>query len=305
MPTIFAGPPAFATASRAVATTPAQISSASCSTQPERGKCCVNSRCATAGHPRIRVEQQRPRRCCPLVDRQHVARHAASPVLNAALRSLLAAHRQMLRALVASPARQSHRRRSTHERPDAERTAESSSYLSALTVYLRPSVLVIMLLGFSSGLPLALSGETLRVWMADSGVDLGTIGLLVARRPALHAEIHLGACRRCLAGTGAVAPLRPPPRLAHRLAARADGGDRVPRHARPDQRPVDDRPWRAHRRLRLGDAGHRRRCLPRAERCRSTSRRRAWRATSPPIASACWRRAPASSASAPGWRRRA
>ena len=55
---------------------------------------------------------------------------------------------------------------------------QKPSYLSALTVYLRPSVLVIMLLGFSSGLPLALSGETLRVWMADRGVDLGTIGLL-------------------------------------------------------------------------------------------------------------------------------
>src|SRR3990167_8337318 len=50
--------------------------------------------------------------------------------------------------------------------------------LTALAVYLRPSVLIIMLLGFSSGLPLALSGETLRVWMADRGVDLGTIGLL-------------------------------------------------------------------------------------------------------------------------------
>src|SRR3990172_7601390 len=49
---------------------------------------------------------------------------------------------------------------------------------SALTVYLRPRVLIILLLGFASGLPLALSGETLRVWMADSGVDLGTIGLL-------------------------------------------------------------------------------------------------------------------------------
>src|SRR5262245_29945836 len=55
---------------------------------------------------------------------------------------------------------------------------ESQSYLSALTVYLRPSVLIVMLLGFSSGLPLALSGETLRVWMSDRGVDLGTIGLL-------------------------------------------------------------------------------------------------------------------------------
>lgn len=50
--------------------------------------------------------------------------------------------------------------------------------LEALTVYLRPRVLIILLLGFSSGLPLALSGETLRVWMADRGVDLGTIGLI-------------------------------------------------------------------------------------------------------------------------------
>ena len=35
-----------------------------------------------------------------------------------------------------------------------------------------------LLLGFSAGLPLALSADTLRVWMADRGVDLGTIGLL-------------------------------------------------------------------------------------------------------------------------------
>src|SRR5262245_20965498 len=48
----------------------------------------------------------------------------------------------------------------------------------ALGVYLRPRVLIVLLLGFSAGLPLALSGETLRVWMADRGVDLGTIGLL-------------------------------------------------------------------------------------------------------------------------------
>ncbi len=48
----------------------------------------------------------------------------------------------------------------------------------ALQVYLRPRVLIVMALGFASGLPLALSGETLRVWMADRGVDLGAIGLL-------------------------------------------------------------------------------------------------------------------------------
>lgn len=55
---------------------------------------------------------------------------------------------------------------------------QRAALLPALAVYLRPRVLIILLLGFSSGLPLALSGETLRVWMADRGVDLGTIGLL-------------------------------------------------------------------------------------------------------------------------------
>ncbi len=44
-------------------------------------------------------------------------------------------------------------------------------------VYLQPRVLIVLVLGFSSGLPLALSGSTLLVWMRESGVDLGTIGL--------------------------------------------------------------------------------------------------------------------------------
>lgn len=44
-------------------------------------------------------------------------------------------------------------------------------------MYLQPRVLIVLLLGFSSGLPLALSGSTLLVWMRESGVDLGTIGL--------------------------------------------------------------------------------------------------------------------------------
>jgi PAT family beta-lactamase induction signal transducer AmpG len=35
----------------------------------------------------------------------------------------------------------------------------------------------VLLLGFSSGLPLALSGSTLAVWLTESNVDLGTIGL--------------------------------------------------------------------------------------------------------------------------------
>jgi PAT family beta-lactamase induction signal transducer AmpG len=49
--------------------------------------------------------------------------------------------------------------------------------METIAVYLKPRVLVIMFLGFSSGLPLALSGSTLLVWMTEAGVNLGTIGL--------------------------------------------------------------------------------------------------------------------------------
>jgi PAT family beta-lactamase induction signal transducer AmpG len=59
---------------------------------------------------------------------------------------------------------------------DAPRS-RAAVFVDALTVYFRPRVLVVLLLGFSAGLPLALSGETLTVWMTDRGVDLGTIGL--------------------------------------------------------------------------------------------------------------------------------
>jgi PAT family beta-lactamase induction signal transducer AmpG len=54
---------------------------------------------------------------------------------------------------------------------------ERPSWSDALAVYFKPRVLIVMFLGFSSGLPLALSGTTLLVWMRESGVDLGTIGL--------------------------------------------------------------------------------------------------------------------------------
>jgi len=53
-----------------------------------------------------------------------------------------------------------------------------ASWRESLAVYLQPRVLIVLLLGFSSGLPLALSGSTLQIWMRESGVDLGTIGLL-------------------------------------------------------------------------------------------------------------------------------
>src|SRR4051795_7658707 len=53
----------------------------------------------------------------------------------------------------------------------------SPSWREGWAVYLQPRVLIVLLLGFSAGLPLALSGSTLRLWMRQSGVDLETIGL--------------------------------------------------------------------------------------------------------------------------------
>ena len=44
-------------------------------------------------------------------------------------------------------------------------------------VYLQRRVLVVLLLGFSAGLPFSLAGQTLQAWMTESGVDIKTIGL--------------------------------------------------------------------------------------------------------------------------------
>lgn len=48
---------------------------------------------------------------------------------------------------------------------------------AALQVYIQPKLLVVLALGFSSGLPLALTGSTLNIWMKEEGVSLTTIGL--------------------------------------------------------------------------------------------------------------------------------
>jgi MFS transporter, PAT family, beta-lactamase induction signal transducer AmpG len=63
------------------------------------------------------------------------------------------------------------------EHAQALASARPKPGASALAVYLRPRVLIVMLLGFSGGLPLALSGATLLFWMREAGVNLGTIGL--------------------------------------------------------------------------------------------------------------------------------
>src|SRR5579862_8839195 len=61
--------------------------------------------------------------------------------------------------------------------PPLNPAAPRASWRDSVAVYLQRRVLIVLLLGFSSGLPLALSGTTLLVWMRESGVNLGTIGL--------------------------------------------------------------------------------------------------------------------------------
>ena len=50
-------------------------------------------------------------------------------------------------------------------------------WLAAASVYTRPRLLLILALGFSSGLPLALTFGTLTFWLAEEGVSKSAIGL--------------------------------------------------------------------------------------------------------------------------------
>jgi MFS transporter, PAT family, beta-lactamase induction signal transducer AmpG len=59
----------------------------------------------------------------------------------------------------------------------AETQRARASFAETLAVYTQPRVLIVLFLGFSAGLPLALSGSTLLFWTAEAGVNLKTIGL--------------------------------------------------------------------------------------------------------------------------------
>lgn len=61
--------------------------------------------------------------------------------------------------------------------PHEASSKRSGNWLQAAAVYARPRVLIVMLLGFSAGLPLALVTSTLQAWLTQSGIDLKTIGL--------------------------------------------------------------------------------------------------------------------------------
>src|SRR6266702_4358216 len=61
--------------------------------------------------------------------------------------------------------------------PEALSKPAPASWRDLLTVYFQRRVLVVMLLGFSAGLPFSLAGQTLQAWMTESGVNIKTIGL--------------------------------------------------------------------------------------------------------------------------------
>ena len=147
---------------------------------------------------------------------------------------------------------------------DNRANARAASFGETLAVYLKPRVLVVLFLGFSAGLPLALVR-----------LDAACIGppkrrqsedhrLVRPRRNALHDQISVGAAGRrarradpvrgC-SGDGAAGCCLSQLVLIAAIAFLAS--------AIPVAAPDWSRFWRADGCDRVGDAGHRHRCLSR------------------------------------------
>src|SRR6516225_6985906 len=140
------------------------------------------------------------------------------------------------------------------------------SFADTLAVYLKPRVLIVLFLGFSAGLPLALSSSTLLVWMREVGVDLGVIGLFALVGTPYTIKFLWAPAHRAR---------RRPARLALVLAASADRFDRAARLLRSRAGAmvcgVRSRALRCHR---LRHAGYRHRRLPDRKPARKPAGRR-------------------------------
>ena len=110
-------------------------------------------------------------------------------------------------------------------------------------------------------------------------------------RPALHAQIPVGAAGRCARHPDPVARARAQARLARLLAAAACLAILFLAFQNPSAVAVAGRARRRDGGDRVGDAGHRDRRLPRRKPRYHANRPPAWRAMSQPTASACWLRA--------------
>ncbi|HTE15738.1 MAG TPA: hypothetical protein VK642_11730, partial [Burkholderiales bacterium] len=58
-----------------------------------------------------------------------------------------------------------------------ERTAARLTWRETLLAMLSKRMLIALLMGFASGLPLLLTGSVLQAWLKDGGIDLASIGL--------------------------------------------------------------------------------------------------------------------------------
>ena len=59
---------------------------------------------------------------------------------------------------------------------------KARGWAASLAVYREPRLIAVLLMGFSSGLPLALTGATLSLRLADIGISLTAIGLFTLVR---------------------------------------------------------------------------------------------------------------------------
>ena len=96
----------------------------------------------------------------------------------------------------------------------------ASGWLASLAVYREPRLIAILLMGFASGLPLALTGATLSLRLADIGVSLDRDRALHARPLLLQLQIPVVAADRPAADPDADRTAR----AASQLGTGAPGG---------------------------------------------------------------------------------
>ena len=103
-----------------------------------------------------------------------------------------------------------------------ESPAAKPTWSEVFAVYLKPRVLIVLLLGFSAGLPLALTGSTLSLRLRKSNIDLGIIGLFALAGTPYTIKFLWAPLGRCTRPAGAECLAGPPARLVDAGAIHAD-----------------------------------------------------------------------------------
>ena len=112
-------------------------------------------------------------------------------------------------------------------------------WFAALSVYREPRLVAILLMGFSSGLPLALTGATLSLRLAEIGVSLHRDRAVHAGAILLQLQVPVVAGHRPAAAAGDHDAARAAARLGTGDPGGAGAGDPMARLHRPAHRSVD------------------------------------------------------------------